>query len=132
MDDIEPMLRRVGFRKIQVKMKEESKEFIKDWMPGTGCEKYVVSAAITAVKPFKIKKKVYSGISAKEKKKNKIKLGLLAFAMVILIVADLISAHPNYLSCLVGIIGAGWVFLENNANRKNGAKKRVVKKSGGG
>ena len=31
--------------------KEESKEFIKDWLPGSGAEDYVVSANVTAYKP---------------------------------------------------------------------------------
>lgn len=53
LDMLEPLLRRVGFENIQINLKEESKEFIKTWMPGTGCENYVVSAAITANKPKK-------------------------------------------------------------------------------
>lgn len=129
MDDIKPMLRRVGFKKIEVKLKEESKEFIKDWMPGTGCEDYVVSAAITAIKPVKKKKiTITGGLSEKAKKKNKIKLGLLAFAIVILIVADLMSAQPNYMSCLVGFIGTGWFVLENIANRKKPIPKKPGRK----
>lgn len=55
LDDLEPLLRRVGFENIQINLKEESKEFIKTWMPGTGCENYVVSAAITANKPKETK-----------------------------------------------------------------------------
>mmetsp|Transcript_12835 Transcript_12835/g.14441 ORF Transcript_12835/g.14441 Transcript_12835/m.14441 type:complete len:92 (-) Transcript_12835:332-607(-) len=45
------MLRGAGFVDIQVVLKEESKEFIKDWLPGSGCENYVISANITATKP---------------------------------------------------------------------------------
>lgn len=51
MEDVEPMLRNAGFVDVEVNMKEESKEFIKDWMPGSGCENFVVSAQITAYKP---------------------------------------------------------------------------------
>lgn len=117
-------------------MKEESKEFIKDWMPGTGCENYVVSAAITAVKPFKKKPKpvVMVGQSAKDKKKNKIKLGLLAFAIVILIIADLMSVQPNYMSCLVGLVGTGWFIMENVISKKKISPKKPARKvrAGGG
>jgi len=36
---------------VSVVEKEESKEFIKDWLPGSGAEDYVVSANVTAYKP---------------------------------------------------------------------------------
>jgi len=58
LDSLEPMLRRVGFENIQINLKEESKEFIKEWMPGTGCENYVVSAGITANKPKSVPQSV--------------------------------------------------------------------------
>jgi hypothetical protein len=45
------MLRSAGFVDVTVDMKEESKDFIKDWLPGSGCENYVVSAQIVAFKP---------------------------------------------------------------------------------
>jgi hypothetical protein len=45
------MLEACGFVDIKVDLKEESKDFIKDWLPGSGCEDYVVSAAITGRKP---------------------------------------------------------------------------------
>ena len=40
-----------GFEAIVIEQKEASKEFIKDWLPGSGCEDYVVSANVTATKP---------------------------------------------------------------------------------
>jgi len=39
-----------GFKDISVKMKEESREVIKQWLPGSGAEDFVVSAEITARK----------------------------------------------------------------------------------
>lgn len=39
-----------GFRDIKVEIKEESREVIKQWLPGSGAEDYVVSAQITARK----------------------------------------------------------------------------------
>ncbi len=48
---IERFLKDAGFENIQVSVHEESREFIRDWMPGTGCEKYVASATIEATKP---------------------------------------------------------------------------------
>jgi hypothetical protein len=44
-------LKSAGFVDVVVKLKEESRDFIKNWLPGSGCEKYVVSADITACKP---------------------------------------------------------------------------------
>lgn len=49
MDEVEPLLRASGFTDINVALKEESKEFIKDWMKDA--EKFVISANITARKP---------------------------------------------------------------------------------
>ncbi len=49
---LEAMLHRTGFEKIQIKPKAESRTFIRDWMPGTKIEDYVVSATIEAEKPL--------------------------------------------------------------------------------
>ena len=51
MSDVEDMLRAAGFGEIKVSVREESREFIKDWFPGSGVEEYVVSANIEAKKP---------------------------------------------------------------------------------
>lgn len=51
IEEIEAMLHGAGFEKILIKQKDESKTFIRDWMPGTRIEDYVVSATIEAVKP---------------------------------------------------------------------------------
>jgi len=51
VDELEHMLAETGFTAICVSPKEKSREFIKNWAPGRGIENYVVSAAITAVKP---------------------------------------------------------------------------------
>jgi hypothetical protein len=45
------LLRDAGFLDVSVVMKPESAEFIKDWLPGSEAEKYVVSANVTARKP---------------------------------------------------------------------------------
>ena len=44
------MLKKAGFSNIHIDVKEQSKEFIKNWFPGSGAEKYVRSATIEAVK----------------------------------------------------------------------------------
>jgi hypothetical protein len=44
-------LHQAGFGNIKIKPKDESKTFIRDWMPGSRIEDYVVSATIEAVKP---------------------------------------------------------------------------------
>lgn len=46
------MLRDAGFENVQVVLKPESAEYIKEWLPGSGAENYVVSANVTAVKPL--------------------------------------------------------------------------------
>lgn len=51
ISDLEIMLRESGFSAIRIQPKEESREFIKTWAPGTKIEEYVVSATIEAVKP---------------------------------------------------------------------------------
>jgi len=48
---LEAMLHRTGFKDIRIKPKAESRAFIRDWMPGSTIEDYVVSATIEAVKP---------------------------------------------------------------------------------
>lgn len=48
--EVEEMLKEAGFSSIRIEIKEESRQFIKDWAPGSGAENYVVSASIEAVK----------------------------------------------------------------------------------
>ena len=50
VSELEELLRDSGFRDIQIRPKDESKAFIKDWIPGSGIEDYVLSATIEAVK----------------------------------------------------------------------------------
>ena len=50
-DTVRTLLREAGFENIRVEVKESSREFIRDWMPGFGVENYVASATIEAVKP---------------------------------------------------------------------------------
>lgn len=49
--EVEGMLRDAGFEDIRIDVKEESREFIRDWAPGRDIERYVVSASIEAVRP---------------------------------------------------------------------------------
>lgn len=57
--DIESMMVDAGFAEIEITPKDESREFIKDWAPGSKAEDYVVSAYIEARKP---------GVSTNDKK----------------------------------------------------------------
>jgi arsenite methyltransferase len=50
IEDIETMLKEAGFTQIRITPKNESRDFIRDWAPGSGVEDYVVSAYIEAVK----------------------------------------------------------------------------------
>jgi ubiquinone/menaquinone biosynthesis C-methylase UbiE len=51
IDEVEHMLAAVGFTDIRIQPKDESKSFIRDWVPGSKLEDYLVSAIIEAVKP---------------------------------------------------------------------------------
>ena len=48
--DVEKMLRAAGFSDVRIRVNEASREFIKDWFPGTGAEQFVASASIEAIK----------------------------------------------------------------------------------
>ncbi len=51
IDEIKTILAQAGFVEISIEPQEESRMFIKEWVPGAGAENYVVSAKIKAVKP---------------------------------------------------------------------------------
>ncbi len=48
---LENMVDSAGFSKIEIKSKDESKNFIRQWAPDSKIEDYIVSATIQAVKP---------------------------------------------------------------------------------
>ena len=49
--ELESMLQQAGFENICVRPRDESKTFIRDWVPGSRIEDYIVSATIEGVKP---------------------------------------------------------------------------------
>lgn len=49
--EVERMLAEAGFTGIHVTPKDESRSFIREWVPGSDISDYIVSAAIEAVKP---------------------------------------------------------------------------------
>lgn len=49
--DMENMLENAGFDEIEIRPKDESREFIRNWVPDSKIEDYVVSATIEATKP---------------------------------------------------------------------------------
>lgn len=51
INDLEGMLVQSGFTAIEIEPKDESRTFIKDWIPGANVEQYLVSASICAIKP---------------------------------------------------------------------------------
>lgn len=51
IDELKEILQKSGFKNINILVQEESKMFIKEWVPGSDAENYVISAKITAVKP---------------------------------------------------------------------------------
>lgn len=50
VSELEAMLKTAGFTGIRIQPKDESREFIRDWAPGSGVENYVLSATIEAIK----------------------------------------------------------------------------------
>lgn len=51
VDELKTMLAQSGFKDIAVEPNEESRTFIKDWVPESKVEDYIVSAVIKAVRP---------------------------------------------------------------------------------
>jgi len=51
VDTLREILGAVGFEKVQIDVKEESRAFIREWIPGSGAERFVASASIQATKP---------------------------------------------------------------------------------
>jgi ubiquinone/menaquinone biosynthesis C-methylase UbiE len=50
-DTLRALLQQAGFESIQIDVKEASRDVIRDWLPGSGIERYVAAATIEAVKP---------------------------------------------------------------------------------
>jgi len=59
---LEQMMRDAGFSAIEIKPKDESREFIRTWAPGRGIEEYVVSATIEGIKPITEEKRTMKQI----------------------------------------------------------------------
>jgi arsenite methyltransferase len=51
ISELEEMLQKAGFDHIKIAPKDGSRSFIREWLPGTRIEDYLVSATIEAVKP---------------------------------------------------------------------------------
>jgi SAM-dependent methyltransferase len=51
IEEVEQMLQAAGFIDIRLQPKDSSKTFIREWVPGSKIEDYLVSATIEAVKP---------------------------------------------------------------------------------
>jgi len=51
VDTLEAILKDVGFQNVRIESKDESREFIRQWVPGRKIEDYIISATIEATKP---------------------------------------------------------------------------------
>jgi len=51
IDELKNILSKAGFVEIIIEQQKDSREFIKDWVPDSDAENYVVSAKIKAIKP---------------------------------------------------------------------------------
>lgn len=58
LGDLESLLLTAGFEDVSIEVKEESREVIAGWMPGTGAEDFVASAKVCAVKPANSKQEI--------------------------------------------------------------------------
>jgi len=58
LSDLESLLLSAGFEEVSIEIKEESREVIAGWMPGTGAEDFVASAKVCAIKPLFEKPKI--------------------------------------------------------------------------
>ena len=52
--ELERVLQASGFKEIQIKPKDASRSFIREWLPGKKVEDYLISATIEAVKPSSV------------------------------------------------------------------------------
>ncbi len=50
IEQLELIMQQAGFTDINIQPKDESREFIRDWVPGSSIEDYVVSATIEGIK----------------------------------------------------------------------------------
>ena len=50
MESLDKFLIDAGFKDVKMFLKEESREVISQWLPGSGAEDFVISAEITASK----------------------------------------------------------------------------------
>lgn len=50
LETLQAILDEALFKAVDIRPVNESREFIREWQPGTGMEDYVLSAAIRAVK----------------------------------------------------------------------------------
>ena len=51
LDALEGMLHDAGFVDMRIQPKDESKTFIRAWVPGTDIADYLISATIEAIRP---------------------------------------------------------------------------------
>jgi len=51
VEELTDMLQQSGFVQISIEPKEQSRSFIRDWLPGSQIDDYICSAVIQAVKP---------------------------------------------------------------------------------
>jgi SAM-dependent methyltransferase len=51
LDELKLMLAEAGFTDIRIEANERSRDVIRDWLPGTGLENYIVSATIEGTRP---------------------------------------------------------------------------------
>jgi arsenite methyltransferase len=49
--ELRVLLEEAGFEQVRIELVPESRQFIRDWMPGSNAEEYVASAAIHGVRP---------------------------------------------------------------------------------
>jgi hypothetical protein len=52
IDELQVMLERAGFESVRIRLAEDNKPRLEEWIPGANVEDYAASASIEAIKPL--------------------------------------------------------------------------------
>ena len=85
--ELERILPELGFTDVSIRLKEESRDWIKSWFPGSGVEESFVSADIQARKP------VASGLEAQTDQSGRALVGMNARVLELIAIGASVAGH---------------------------------------